>query len=293
MRKFLFVIALVIASVSALKAQTLNTLFPYPVAPDTCTTLESRCNYIVQRFWDNFDFTKPIPTENDSALASTMTDYFEIMMNANTNVGLASIRNMLFKAQTNQPNFMKLMSIAEYILYMHPVSIIDDVYLTFAQAAADASWMKNDAKSYYKSQIERINASKLGAPMVNCDVYDASGRKIKLYDVPLDSAKAVIVFFTGDGSASSISRVRLSTDVNINAALETGHLKFVNIVVGDKAKQMVVSDASQYPDWTLLAMPDAARKLDLRILPSVFVVDENFKIINKNLTVDEIKNSFN
>ena len=87
--------------------------------------------------------------------------------------------------------------------------------------------------------------------------------------------------------------MRLSTDVNINAALETGHLKFVNIVVGDKAKQMVASDASQYPDWTLLAMPDAARKLDLRILPSVFVVDENFKIINKNLTVDEIKNSFN
>lgn len=292
-RKYLLSLALILVSASALNAQSQTTMFEYPIAPDTCTTLESRCNYIVQRFWDNFDFTKPIPSETDSALASTMTDYFEIMLNANTNVGLASIRNMLFKAQTNQPNFMKIMAIAEFILYQHPVSIIDDVYLTFAQAAADASWMKNDAKSYYKSQIERINASKLGAPMVNCDVYDVNGRKIKLYDVPLDSARAVIVFFTGDGSASSISRVRLSTDVNINAALETGNLKFINIVVGDKAKQIVASDASQYPDWTLVAMPDAARKLDLRILPSVFVVDENFMIINKNLTVDEIKNSFN
>ena len=293
MRRFLYLLVLLMCSVSAVKAQSQTTLFAYPVAPDTCTTLEGRCNYIVQRFWDNFDFSKPIPAENDSALASTMTDYFEIMMNANTNVGLASIRDMLFKAQTNQPNFMKLVGIAEYILYMHPVSVIDDVYLTFAQSAADASWMKNDAKSYYKSQIERINASKLGSKIMNCDVYDANGRKTKLYDVPLDSAKAVIVFFTGDGSASSISRVRVSTDVGINASLQNGRIKLFNIVVGDKAKQQVIADASQYPDWTLLAMPDAARKLDLRILPSVFVLDENLEIINKNLTVDEIKDIFN
>lgn len=293
MRRVLYLLVLLMCSVSAVKAQDQTTLFAYPVAPDTCTTLEGRCNYIVQRFWDNFDFTKPIPAENDSALASTMTDYFEIMMNANTNVGLASIRDMLFKAQTNQPNFMKLVGIAEYILYMHPVSVIDDVYLTFAQAAADASWMKNDAKSYYKSQIERINASKLGSKIMNCELYDANGRKAKLYDVPLDSAKAVIVFFTSDGSASSISRVRVSTDVGINASLQNGRIKLFNIVVGDKAKQQVAADASQYPDWTLLAMPDAARKLDLRIMPSVFVLDENLDIINKNLTVDEIKEIFN
>jgi hypothetical protein len=40
-------------------------------------------------------------------------------------------------------------------------------------------------------------------------------------------------------------------------------------------------------------MPDAAKRLDLRILPGAFVVDNNFTIINKNITVDEIKNSFN
>jgi hypothetical protein len=292
-RKYLLSLALMMLSVSALNAQSQNTLFEYPVAPDTCTTLESRCNFIVQRFWDKLDLTKPIPAENDSALAATMTDYFEIMLNANSTVGLASIRNMLFKAQANQSNFLKLVSIAEYILYLHPVSIIDDVYLTFAQAAADASWMKNDAKSYYKSQIERINASKLGAKIMNCDLYDTSGRKIKLYDVPLDTAKAVIVFFTGDGSGSSISRLRVSTDVGINTSIKLGRIKVFNIVVGDKAKQQVVADASQYPDWTLLAMPDATRKLDLRILPSVFVLDENLEIINKNLTVDELKDIFN
>ena len=81
--------------------------------------------------------------------------------------------------------------------------------------------------------------------------------------------------------------------MGINAALSAGQIKVLNIVVGDKAKQQVAADASQYADWTLLAMPDAAKKLDLRLLPSVFVLDENFEIINKNLTVDEIKDIFN
>lgn len=291
-RKTLLLIVALSSSIFTLKAQT-TTLFPYPVAPDTCSTLESRCNYIIQRFWDNCDFTKPMPASQDSALAATMTDYFGIMMNADYNIGLASIRSMLFKAQANQPNFMKIMAIAEFILYQNPVSMIDDVYLTFAQTAADASWMKNDMKNYYKTQIDRINASKLGSKMINCDIYDSNGRKMKLYDLPTDSDKVVILLFTGNGSASSISRVRLSTDVNINAALESGDLKLINIVVGDKAKQSVAGDAAQFPQWTVAAMPDAAKRLDLRILPGAFVVDNNFTIINKNITVDEIKNSFN
>ena len=41
-----------------------GTLFAYPLASDTCSTLESRCNYIITHFWDNFDISKPI-TDNE------------------------------------------------------------------------------------------------------------------------------------------------------------------------------------------------------------------------------------
>ena len=35
-------------------------LFPYPMAPDTCSTLESRCNYIITHFWEGYDISKEI-----------------------------------------------------------------------------------------------------------------------------------------------------------------------------------------------------------------------------------------
>ena len=37
-----------------------KTLFPYPVAPDTIKMFENRVNYIVPRFWEKYDLSKPI-----------------------------------------------------------------------------------------------------------------------------------------------------------------------------------------------------------------------------------------
>ena len=69
--KKLIVLALAVLAVApfAGMAQDVNTneasnmpktLFPYPVAPDTIKTFENRVNYIVPRFWDKYDLSKPI-----------------------------------------------------------------------------------------------------------------------------------------------------------------------------------------------------------------------------------------
>ena len=69
--KKLIVVALALVTMMSLKglAQDVNTaavpeapktLFPYPVAPDTIKTFENRVNYIVIRFWEKYDLSKPI-----------------------------------------------------------------------------------------------------------------------------------------------------------------------------------------------------------------------------------------
>ena len=153
----LFVICLLSAGNAA--GQT-TTLFEYPVAPDTCTSIESRCNYSVQHFWDNCELTKPFAAENDSLLMEAMLTYIDIMRaGANVNVSLGSVRNLMFKAQANHDNFLKLAAIAEYLLYYHDPDIVDDLYLTFAQSVADASWAKKDVRNHYSEQIKHLNTS--------------------------------------------------------------------------------------------------------------------------------------
>ena len=142
MRKLLRVLSLVLLVMTAAQAFDVNaseTLFEYPQAPnDTTMKLEERCNYLTQHWWDKMNFSAPIPESKDSLLVEAMTTYIEVMKNANFNVGLASIRDLMFKAQTNQPNFMKIAAVAQLLLYYNNASVKDDVYETFAKAVVDA-----------------------------------------------------------------------------------------------------------------------------------------------------------
>ncbi|MBR5102042.1 MAG: DUF5106 domain-containing protein [Muribaculaceae bacterium] len=266
-----------------------QTVFQYPVAPDTCTTLESRCDYIIQRFWDNCDLSKTFT--NDSAYLVTMTDYFEIMKNANRQVGLASIRDLMFKAQSNHTNFSKLMQYAEFLLFMRPTDMIDDVYLAFAASAAEASWVEKEVKTYYKDQIARINTCKMGEPMANFVMNDTKGKKTHLYDIPLDSAQAQILVFTNNDTDGDIAKLRLSTDLNLNRYVGAGVVKLITIDVSGKAD--IKADEAKYPTWTATACKDAIDKIDIRRMPAVFILDADHKVMRKNLSIDELINMFN
>ncbi len=286
----LFSAILLSQSMALVSAQS-KTLFEYPIAPDTCTSLESRCNYSTAHFWDNFDFHKPLTAVSDSALQSTFVDYFQIMSAANRNVGQSSVRLLMNKAQANQPNFMRLLATAEYLLYYTPQPLIDDVYLAFLQSAVEASWMKKDAKAHYADQIRTINNTKLGEKIYDFSVTDSTGSKRKIYDVPVDSAEIVLLFFTGDGVESSLSRTRIDTDLGVNELLNQGYCKLINVYVGDKPRQFL-AEASQYPKWTLVATTEQ-KNLDIRILPSFIVLDNGHRVMNKNQYVDDIKKAFN
>ena len=150
MKKFLYILLVAIGLMSGVNASSQTTLFDFPIAPDTCSNIESRCNYSVQHFWDNCNLTKPFEAGKDSLLVDAMVTYFDIMQaGANVNVSLSSVRDLMFKAQANHDNFMKLIGVAEYLLYYHDYDFIDDLYVAFAKSAADASWAKKDVRNHY------------------------------------------------------------------------------------------------------------------------------------------------
>ena len=285
---FLFVICLFSASNAAGQA---TALFEFPVAPDTCTSIESRCNYSVQHFWDNCELTKPFAAGNDSLLVEAMKTYIEIMRaGANVNVSLGSVRNLMFKAQANHDNFLKLAAIAEYLLYYHDLDIVDDLYLTFAQSVADASWAKKDVRNHYGEQIKRLNTSKLGQPLLDFEYTSISGARKHLSDNRLPNDNLLYVVMLSDlESGSSIERMRLSADITFGQLVDDGHIKVINIMVGDTPKRWDADSQSYSEKWEVGASKDVASKLDIRIMPCIYVLDEELRVIAKNKTVDFLK----
>ncbi len=291
MNKIFRVILVVIALFTASNAMCqVTTLFEYPVAPDTCSSIESRCDYSVQHFWDKCELTKPFAAENDSLLLEAMMTYFDIMKaGANVNLSLSSVRNLMFKSQANHDNFLKLASLAEYILYYHDTDVVDDLYITFAQSVADASWAKKEVRNHYSEQIKRLTTSKLGQPLYDFEYTSIDGIRKHLTDNRSASAAIYVVMLSDGDSGSSIERMRLSTDITFGKLVDDGHIKVINIILGDAPKQWDADSRSYSEKWEVGSSKDLAGKLDIRIMPCLYVLDEEFRVIAKNKTVDFMK----
>ncbi|MGM9836427.1 MAG: DUF5106 domain-containing protein [Muribaculaceae bacterium] len=300
--KKLIVLALAVLAVApfAGMAQDVNTneasdmpktLFPYPVAPDTIKTFENRVNYIVPRFWDKYDLSKPIT--DLAAFDGAFRDYLGFMRYCHKNVAISSVRDFIFKAQSNMGNFEKIVKLADQDLYQVGAEYwSDDLYSEFLKGAVKNKAMSNESRKYYSKQMERINRTQLGGSMAEVDFLNLDGKTVQLKDIEADM---LFVYISKDADSDhSFERVRLSTDVNINNMLADGRVKLL-CISPEKYNKTWAKNALEYSDkWIVGTCEDLSTDglYDVRFLPSFIVLDKEKNIIQKNVGLEALKAVF-
>lgn len=297
--KKLFLLALIVACMpwNSVNAQESNevqapaTLFAYPVAPDTIKTFENRVNYIVDNFWGNYDLSKPIADLN--AFNGAFRDYLGFLRYCHRTVAISSVRDFLFKAQTNKANFEKIAMLAEMGLYNVGAEYwSDEIYTEFLKAVIGNKQLKQDVRKYYAKQMERINRTQLGASLASVTYTDADGKKVSIADIEADM---VMIFITLDSDADqSFQRVRLSTDVAINSILDSGKVKLLCLSPEKYSKEWAHNAKGYAQNWLVGACPELSVEgdYDVRYTPSFIILDKDKNIIQKNVDLEAIKTTF-
>ena len=297
--KKLFLLALIVACMpwNSVNAQESNevqapaTLFAYPVAPDTSKTFENRVNYIVDNFWGNYDLSKPIADLN--AFNGAFRDYLGFLRYCHRTVAISSVRDFLFKAQTNKANFEKIAMLAEMGLYNVGAEYwSDEIYTEFLKAVIGNKQLKQDMRKYYAKQMERINRTQLGASLASVTYTDADGKKVSIADIEADM---VMIFITLDSDADqSFQRVRLSTDVAINSILDSGKVKLLCLSPEKYSKEWAHNAKGYAQNWLVGACPELSVEgdYDVRYTPSFIILDKDKNIIQKNVDLEAIKATF-
>ena len=288
--KKLFLLALIVACMpwNSVNAQESNevqapaTLFAYPVAPDTIKTFENRVNYIVDNFWGNYDLSKPIADLN--AFNGAFRDYLGFLRYCHRTVAISSVRDFLFKAQTNKANFEKIAMLAEMGLYNVGAEYwSDEIYTEFLKAVIGNKQLKQDVRKYYAKQMERINRTQLGASLASVTYTDADGKKVSIADIEADM---VMIFITLDSDADqSFQRVRLSTDVAINSILDSGKVKLLCLSPEKYSKEWAHNAKGYAQNWLVGACPELSVEgdYDVRYTPSFIILDKDKNILQKNV----------
>ena len=289
----LFITALAVASLPMraqvqLAEQQPGTLFAYPLAPDTCSTLEERCNFIITHFWDGFDISKPIT--DDAAFERTFRDFVDFFRYSHRNVVMSTVRDFINKAQSNASNLQKVGQVAESALYGTEAEYwSDEVYVAFAKALAGSKQLPRDVRDHYASQLARINSVQVGA-ILDFEFVGLDGLKQHLSDL---NAKTFILLFLDDSTDSMIGRLRLSTDVALNALLNEGEATLVCLCANKYTADWASAAAGYADNWIIGCGENLAKDLDLRAFPVCYMLDDQRTILNKTLSVEALMTAVN
>ena len=272
-----------------LAEQLPGTLFAYPMAPDTCSTLESRCNYIISHFWENYDISKPIT--DMEAFENTFRDFVDFFRYSHRNIVMGVVRDLVNKAQSNTSNLLKLGEVAERSLYGPGAEYwSDEVYVAFIKPIAANKSLSKEVRDHYASQLTRINAVQTGSTL-DFEYIGADGLKHRLNELP--ESESYIILFLDDSTDSSIGRLRLSTDVALNALLESGNATLLCLCLSNYSAEWATAAQAYCDHWIVGCGENLSDQLDLRSLPCCYVLNSERVIVNKSLSVEGLMRAVN
>lgn len=293
MRRFLTIlyIALIVPTVAAVAQQpSADTLFPYPVAPDSMKTLQDRCSYVVEHFWDKCNMRQAF--SHRVKLNDAFGHYVELLPYASAEVAHRSVDRLLEGNSRNPEYLLGLAQMAEGYLYSDTARMsIDEIYVKFINAVNNCKKIKNADKARYQAQGLILNNCQVGMTAPDIELTMADGTSTHLDSIT--DAHIILFFNDPDCGDCALARTRLSADWNISQFIKRGQLKIVSVFPGEPDDETWTSYRSRIPaEWISGAAPDADRLYDLRQPPVIYYLDRQHKILSKTMTAQQLIDAF-
>lgn len=284
-RRALTTLAALLSLATAGAAQG-DTLFPYPIVPDSIADFGDRCDYLTAHFWDFAD-PKAVMSNRD-ALAKELETFYNVAVNASRDTAVGAVDALARKFDKNPEGLLFLARQSERLLYGDSATTwVDELYIPMLRAAVANKKIGSADKARMKNQLTVLSNSLPGQAAPKLPLTLRDGSRAALDDF---GAGAVVVMFSDpECSDCYLARMRLDADVATNNLIDKGKVKIVNVsmVEPDKAWREAVAS---YPDkWVVAAADDADLIFDLRPAPPIYyILDSGHKIRFKHLNTDQV-----
>ncbi len=283
MNRFILTIIIAFCAIMSLKAQ--ETYFPYPQVPDNLGTLEARTTFLVSHFWERCDIKSALSSRDKFKKA--FSDYVSFMPYADTDTIRESVTALINSVKKSPKDMLTLGQIAEETLYGDSAMMwSDELYLPFAQAVVDTKKISSTDKARFQHHVNILKHSQLGMIIPSLKVYDRDGKKTTIDTI---STPLIILFFNDpECDDCAIAKARLSANIKANQLIKDGKLTVISIYPGDADNEWKDAAKSYPAQWIAVAAPDADSYFDMRMTPSLYILNRERRIIAKNMDINGV-----
>lgn len=287
LRKLIASISIMLAVTCHVSAQ--DTYFPYPSAPDNLPSFRARANYLVEHFWDRCNFKNAFSSK--ARMATAFADFAGFMPHAAADTVHAAIDKLINAVKKRPADLLSLTEMAEGTFYADTARFwSDELYLPFAKAAAGNKKIPAANRDKYAKHVNVLEHSQTGmqVPGLSMTLRDGSAWTTDSLTAPV----TVIMFEPKDCPDCSMTRTRLAANISAQELINAGILKIVYIYIGQPTDEWKTQVASLPGNWIVAACPEADRYFDLRVVPSLYMLDENRSILSKHISLNQLIQRF-
>ena len=122
--------------------------------------------------------------------------------------------------------------------------------------------------------------------MISFDYTTRHGATHSLYD---NKAEYIVVLFQPeDCSDCSMTRLRLNADAATTKLVKNGTVKIV-LINPSQPSPTWRADMEGYPyEWEIGSAPTVDEKVDIRVLPNIYLLDKDYHILAKRLDLNQL-----
>ena len=259
--------------------------FQLPEVPVMLQTPELRAKYVVEHYWDNFDFRDTAYIHLPDITEQAAVNYMDILGLVSAEVALASLQGLVAKASV-EPAMLDYMW-KTFSRYWHdPNSPIknEDMFILLCRAVEqtpEAGIFLTEKAKHLRRMAEK---NRVGQPAADFVYTLASGKQGNLYG--LKAEYTLVFFYDPDCETCSSIKQDMRQTAWLAQKVAAGEVKVLTIYPDadialwrNRLNEMAGEWVNGYDRGQVLTME---QRYDLSSLPSFYLLDKDKKVVLKD-----------
>lgn len=268
--------------------------FTIPQIPDSLDTQQQRLEFIVDHYWDNFDFADKSLIGNAEITEQAFADFLYMLPNSSEPLMKRGVEALMSRAAVNKEMFLHFMELSEKYIYDPNSPYRDnDLYIIVLQTVLGSGILDENEMIRPKHQLDVSLKNPLGGVATDFSITLKNGRKIRLKSI---KTEYTLLFFNNP-DCNECAQVKQ----------QMADSKIINKMLDEKSRLTILS---VYPDEDIelwkntsydkrwISGYDEGQVLsneflyDLRAIPTLYLLSPDKRVIMRDVPFSQIEAHF-
>ena len=216
-------------------------------------------------------------------------DFTSIMRITSRESTMKAIAILLKRASSDGDILLMYADIADKYLYSGGGTFVsDEAYLPFAEAVAESKKVDELRKLRYIYQYDVLTKNQVGMTVTDFE-YKLPGKDKKYRIKKLKSPYILLYINDPECEDCSLATLRLSVSQALLQEIREGRLTILSLYPDGETEEWLAGVADYPKEWVVASMENGERCFDLRVMPALYLLDKDKKIILRNTSLEEVE----